>query len=85
VNVTDPAATGNLSVTVKLGGTYTSGDTYALRASSLTTQSGITLGGHFVGKNGTFAGADHTPLTVNGSTLALSLPAGSATVVTLNS
>jgi hypothetical protein len=85
VNVTDPAATGNLSVTVKLGGTYTSGDTYALRASSLATQSGITLGGHFVGKNGTFAGADHTPLTVNGSTLALSLPAGSATVVTLNS
>lgn len=84
VNVTDPAKTGSLSATVKLGGGYTSGDTYALTAPSLATQSNILLGGHYVGKGGTFAGADHTPVAVNGSSLTLSLPAGSATVVTLH-
>jgi hypothetical protein len=62
VNVTDPAATGSLSTTVNLGGVYISGDTYALTAASLTTKSGILLGGHFVGKGGRFAGVDHTDL-----------------------
>jgi hypothetical protein len=84
VNVTDPATTGAMTTTVHLGGTYHTGSFVRLSASSLKSQSGITLGGHFVGKDGTFVGADATPLTVGGSDLTLSLPAGSATVVTLN-
>ena len=80
---TDRATTGSVSTTVNLGGVYTNGDTYALTASSLTTQSGILLGGHYVGKGGTYAGADRTAITVNGSSLTLNLRAGSATVVTL--
>jgi hypothetical protein len=58
-----PASTGSRSTTIKLGGVYTSGDTYALTAPSLTTQSGFLLGGHFVGKGGTSAKADHIPIS----------------------
>jgi hypothetical protein len=84
VNVTDPASNGARSTLVHLGATYTSASTFALTAPSLTTQSNILLGGHFVGKGGTFAGVDTTPVSINGSDLSISLPAGSATVVTLN-
>jgi hypothetical protein len=80
VNVTTAA----LGTTVHMGQTYTSGNTVALTAPSLTSQAGILLGGRFVGKDGTFAGPVPTPLTVNGSSLTLNLPAASATVVTLN-
>jgi hypothetical protein len=81
VNVTTSA----LSTSVNLGRSYTSGNTVALTAPSMTSKTGILFGGHFVGKDGTFAGVAPTPLSVNGSSLALNLPAASATVVTLNS
>jgi hypothetical protein len=84
VNVTDPATNGPRSTLVHLGATYTSGSLYRLTAPALTSQTGILLGGHFVGKNGTFAGVDTTAVSINGSDLSISLPAGSATVVTLN-
>jgi hypothetical protein len=84
VNVTDPATNGARSTLIHLGATYTSGSQFKLTAPSLTSQTGILLGGHFVGKSGTFAGVDQTPITVNGSDLSVSLPAGSATVITLN-
>ncbi|OLB79351.1 MAG: hypothetical protein AUI14_10345 [Actinobacteria bacterium 13_2_20CM_2_71_6] len=80
VNVTSSA----LSTTVHLGQTYTSGSTVALTAPSLSSKTGVTFGGHFVGKDGTFAGVAPTQLTINGATLTQNLPAGSATVVTLN-
>jgi hypothetical protein len=80
VNVTTAA----LGTTVQLGQKYTSGNTVALTAPSLTSKTGITLGGHFVGKDGSFAGVAPTPLSVNGSSLTLNLPAASATVVTLS-
>jgi hypothetical protein len=83
VNVTDPASNGPLSTTIHLGSAFTHGEQILLKASSLSTRTGITLGGHFVGKDGTFAGADATPVAVGGSDLTLSLPAGSATLVTL--
>ncbi len=83
VNVTDPASNGPLTTTIHLGATFRHGNQITLTAPSLQTQTGILLGGHFVGKDGTFAGADATPATVNGSDLTLSLPAGSATLVTL--
>ena len=80
VNVTSSA----LSTSVQLGQTYTSGNTVALTAPSLSSKTGSLFGGHFVGKNGTFAGTTPNPLTVNGSSLTLNLPAASATVVTLD-
>ncbi len=84
VNVTDPASNGPMTTTVQLDTPYTSGSQFQLTAPGLTAQTGILLGGHYVGKGGTYAGPDSTPVAVNGSTLTLSLPAGSATVVTLN-
>src|SRR3989440_7094797 len=80
VNVSSSA----LSTSLQLGASYTSGNTEALTAPSLTSQTGITFGGHFVGKNGTFAGTAPTALSINGNHLSLNLPAGSATVVTLD-
>jgi hypothetical protein len=80
VNVTTSA----LSTSVQLGQRYTSGNTVALTAPSMSSQTGILFGGHFVGKNGTFAGVAPTTLAVSGSSLTLNLPAASAMVVTLN-
>ncbi|HYU84235.1 MAG TPA: hypothetical protein VEK80_05470 [Kribbellaceae bacterium] len=84
-NMQDPARTGSRTVTVNLGGTFRQGDLLRLTgpALSTTSTSDIRLGGHFVGRDGTFAGTDKTPITVNGRTLTLSLPAGTATLVTL--
>jgi hypothetical protein len=44
----------------------------------------LKLGGHTVGSGGTFAGTETTPVTVNGSTLTITVPAHTATLVTLN-
>jgi len=83
-NLQDPASNGNRTVTVHLGAAYTQGDFLRLTGPALNAKSGISLGGHTVGLDGTFAGTDKTPLTVSGSTLTLSLPPGTATLVTLN-
>src|SRR3989440_184460 len=80
VNVTTAA----LSTTVQLGQKYTSGNTVALTAPSLTSKTGILFGGHFVGKDGSFAGVAPAPLPVNGGSLTMNLPAASATLVTLS-
>ena len=83
-NLTDPKATGSRTVTIKLDGTYTKGDLLRLSASALTAKTGITLGGATVKSDGTFPGTTKTTITVSGSTLTLSIPAGTATLVTLN-
>ena len=83
VNVTDPASTRPLTTTLKLPASYHHAYFYRLSASSLDAQSGITLGGHVVGRSGTYAGPDHTRLVVNGKTLTVSVPAGTATVISL--
>jgi len=80
VNVTASA----LSTSVHMGQSYSSGSSVALTAPSLTSKTGITFGGHFVGKDGTFAGVTPASLAVSGSSLTMNLPAASATVVTLN-
>jgi hypothetical protein len=84
-NLQDPAGNGDRTVTVNLGSRFTHGDLVRLTGPSLatTSTSGIRHGGHFVGRDGTFAGTDKTPVTVNGSTLTLTLPPASATLVTL--
>jgi hypothetical protein len=84
VNVTDPATTGSRTTAIQLGGSYHSGSQFVLKASALNAMTGISLGGHTVGSGGTFSGVDSTPVTVNGSDLTLKLPAGRATVITLN-
>jgi hypothetical protein len=84
VNVTDPATSTALRTTLKLPATYNHGYLYRLTAPSLSTMDGVTLGGHHVGKGGTYAGPEHTPFTIHGRTLTLSVPAGSATVISLN-
>jgi hypothetical protein len=83
VNVQDPATSRPLITSVRLGRTYTQGDLVRLTGPGLAAKTGITLGGHFVGRNGSFAGTEKTPLPVNGSELTLSLPPGTATLVTL--
>jgi hypothetical protein len=83
VNVTDPATTNPLKTTLKLPATYNHGYLFQLTAPSLSTMDGIRLGGHFVGRSGSYAGPDHTPFTIHGRTLTLSIPAGTATVISL--
>jgi hypothetical protein len=83
-NLTDPKKTGSRSVTVKLDGAYTQGSLLRLSASSLSSKTGITLGGAKVASDGTFPGTATSAVTVSGSTLTLTLPAGTATLVTLN-
>jgi hypothetical protein len=83
VNVQDPATSRPLITTVRLGGTYTQGNLVRLTGPGLAAKTGITLGGHVVGRDGTFAGTDKTPLPVNGTELTLSLSSGTATLVTL--
>jgi hypothetical protein len=83
VNVADPTASTPYPVKISLGATYTHGDFYRLSAATLDATTGITLGGRSVGADGTIAGPTHTALSINGKTLSLNLPPGSATVVTL--
>jgi hypothetical protein len=71
------------TTTVHLGGTYTAGTQLQLTGPALDAKTGLTLGGHFVGKGGTFAGTETTPVSVNGGDLTISVPAHTATLVTL--
>jgi hypothetical protein len=83
VNVADPTASTPYPVKISLGATYTHGDFYRLSAATLDATTGITLGGRIVGSDGTIAGPTRTTLSINGKSLSLNLPPGSATVVTL--
>ena len=82
-NVQDPASNGASTLQLSFGQSFTSGTSYSLSASSLTAKTGITLGGQSVQSNGTLAAPKTTPVSVNGSTLTVSVPAGSTTILTL--
>lgn len=83
-NVTDPATNGATTLQLSLGANFTSGSRFDLTASGgLTAKSGITLGGQSVQSNGSLAAPATTPVAVNGSTLTVSVNAGSAAVITL--
>ncbi|HJP75948.1 MAG TPA: glycosyl hydrolase family 79 C-terminal domain-containing protein, partial [Pseudonocardiaceae bacterium] len=82
-NVDDPASHGAAALTLDLGATFTGGTRENLTASGLTATSGITLGGQSVQGNGTLGAPATTPVSVNGSTLSLSVNPGSATIITL--
>ncbi len=77
------ATNGSRTVTVNLGGTYTRADHIRLTGPALDARTGITLGGSTVAGDGTFGPVTRTPVTVSGSTLTLTLPPASATLVTL--
>lgn len=82
-NVSDPASNGATTLQLSLGATFTSGSRVDLTASALTAKTGITLGGQTVQSNGTLPAPTATPLSVNGSTLTVSVPAGTASLLTL--
>lgn len=83
-DVQDPASNGATTVQLALGGTYHSGTRYNLTASSLTATSGITLGGQTVAGNGTLHAPTTTAVTVSGSTLNVTVNAGTAAFLTLS-
>jgi hypothetical protein len=82
-NVQDPASNGASTLQLDFGQSFTQGTSFSLSASSLTAKTGITLGGQTVQSNGSLAAPKTTPVSVNGSTLTVTVPAGSATVLTL--
>jgi hypothetical protein len=82
-NVSDPASNGATSLQLDLGSTFTSGEEYSLTASALAAKTGITLGGQSVQSNGSLAAPTQTPVSVSGSTLTVSVPAGTAEFLTL--
>jgi len=82
-NVQDPAGNGATTLELDLGASFSSGQRVDLTAGGLTATSGITLGGQSVQANGTLAAPTGTSLTVNGTTLDVTVPAGSASLITL--
>ena len=81
-NFQDPASYGATTVQLDLPASYTSGEEVALTASGLSATSGITLGGQTVASDGTLAAPTETPVSVDGDTVTVSVPAGSAELLT---
>lgn len=82
-DVQDPASNASSTLQLSFGQSFTHGSRFNLTASSLTATSGITLGGQTVQGNGTLAPPATTPVTVSGSTLTVTVAAGSAAMITL--
>jgi Ricin-type beta-trefoil lectin domain/Glycosyl hydrolase family 79 C-terminal beta domain len=82
-NVQDPASNGATTLQLDLGASFGSGQRVDLTASGLTATSGITLGAQSVQADGTLPAPSPTPLTVGGDTLDVTVPAGSAALLTL--
>jgi hypothetical protein len=84
-NFQDPSSNGATSFQLDLPGSYTSGDEVALTASGLSATSGITLGGQTVQSDGDLAAPTETPISVDGDTVTVSIPAGTAELLTFGS
>jgi hypothetical protein len=82
-DVQDPASNGSSTLQLDFGQSFTHGSRFNLSANSLTATSGITVGGQTVQANGTLAPPATTPVTVNGTTLTVTVTAGSTAVITL--
>jgi hypothetical protein len=83
-NLQDPATARERPVTLKLGAAFARGEFIRLTGPALDAKTGITLGGNTVNSDGTFPPLSPTPVKVSGDTLNLTLPAGSATLLTLH-
>jgi Ricin-type beta-trefoil lectin domain/Glycosyl hydrolase family 79 C-terminal beta domain len=81
-NVQDPASNGATTLQLDLPASYTSGEQVDLTASGLTATTGITLGGQSVQANGALPTPVATGFSVNGDTLTVTVPAGSAELLT---
>ncbi|MBV9024990.1 MAG: hypothetical protein JO362_14645 [Streptomycetaceae bacterium] len=82
-NVQDPAHSGPTTLRLGLGASFAAGRKVGLTAGSLTTTTGIALGGQTVAADGHLALPRSTPFQVGGNTLTISVPAGTAEILTL--
>jgi hypothetical protein len=83
VNLTDPASAGERKVTVNLGGKFKKADFIRVTGPALDAKTGMTLAGKTVTAEGTFPAITPTKLAVSSDKLKVTLPPGSATLVTL--
>ena len=84
-DVDNPSTTGSTTVQLDLGATFSHASQVAMTASGgLTATSGITLGGQTVQSNGTIAAPTTTSFTVSGDTATVTVPAGSAQIITFS-
>jgi hypothetical protein len=82
-DVADPSASRATTLQLDLGSSYSSADRVSLTASGgLTATSGVTLGGQTVHSNGTLAAPTASSLKVGGDTVTVTVPAGSAQILT---
>ena len=84
-NFQDPSSNGATSLQLDLPASYTSGEEVALTASGLSATSGITLGGQTVQSDGDLPAPTETPVSVDGDTVTVSIPAGTAELLTFGS
>jgi hypothetical protein len=82
-DVQDPAGNGATTLQLNLGASYTTGQRVDLTAGGLAATTGITLGGRTVQADGSLPAPTATPVAVNGSTLTVTVAAGSAALLTL--
>jgi hypothetical protein len=82
-NVQDPAHSGPTTLRLGLGASFGAGRKVALTAGGLGATTGITLGGQTVSADGHLASPRSTPVQVGGNTLTISVPAGTAEILTL--
>ena len=86
-NVSDPHSAGATSVNVQLGQNFHNATAAALSTSSpdgLAATGQVSVGGNQVKSDGTFPAPTYASIPLSGSTLSVSVPAGSATVVHLS-
>jgi len=84
-DVDNPSTTGSTTVQLDLGASYTKASEVSLKASGgLTATNGITLGGQTVQSNGTIAAPTTTSLSVSGATATVTVPAGTAQIITFS-
>ncbi|HEV2638698.1 MAG TPA: glycosyl hydrolase family protein [Actinocrinis sp.] len=83
-DIQDPASNGSSTLQLDLGATYTSGQKVSLTASGLSATSGITLGGQSVQSNGALPAPTAATFSVSGATTTVTIPAGSAEILTFS-
>jgi hypothetical protein len=79
----DPASGKPREVTVKLGGKFSGGSFIRMTGPALDARTGITLAGKTVDRDGSIGALPATPIKVAGSELRMTVPPGSATLLTL--
>jgi hypothetical protein len=72
------------AVTIRVATTYATASAVRLEAPAVDATTGITFAGAAVGADGTWTPAAATPIAVDGGQLLITVPAASATVVTLS-